>query len=186
MTTSEIADRGAAHAPRPGWTADRAGELVFACLVFALGVYAFVGAFAIRTPAGSAVGPRVFPYLVSVILLGAGAALIIGVLRGRLGAREEGEDIDPDAKTDWWTIAKLVGLLLGTVLLLEVLGWWLVAALLFGGAAWSLGAKRWWLAFLVGLVLGIGTQLLFGEGLGLFLPRGAAFDAWYGPGPLFG
>ena len=23
------------------------------------------------------------------------------------------------------------------------------------------------------------------EGLGLFLPRGWAFDAWYGPGPLF-
>ena len=36
------------------------------------------------------------------------------------------------------------------------------------------------------LVLGIGTQLLFGEGLGLSLPRGMAFDWWYGPGPLFG
>lgn len=72
------------------------------------------------------------------------------------------------------------------MLLLEVLGWWLVAALFFGGVAWSLGAKKWWVAFLVGLALGIATQLLFGEGLGLFLPRGMLFDAWYGPGPLFG
>jgi putative tricarboxylic transport membrane protein len=185
MTTIEPST-GSAATPRLPWTADRVGELVFAGLIVALGVYAFVGAFAIRTPAGAQVGPRVFPILVSAILVGAGVTLVFGVLRGKLGAREEGEDIDPDAKTDWWTIGKLAALLVGTVFLLEVLGWWLTAALLFGGAAWSLGAKRWWLTFLVGLVLGIGTQLLFGEVLGLFLPRGLAFDWWYGPGPLFG
>jgi putative tricarboxylic transport membrane protein len=186
VTTSDISTREGAPQPRPGWTADRIGELIFAGLVLALGVYTFIGAFAIRTPAGVQVGPRVFPLLVSVILVGAGTALVIGVLRGHLGAREEGEDIDPNAKTDWWTIAKIIALVLGAMLLLEILGWWLVAALLFGGTAWALGAKRWWLAFLVGLVLGIGTQILFGEFLGLFLPRGLLFDAWYGPGPLFG
>jgi putative tricarboxylic transport membrane protein len=128
----------------------------------------------------------VFPFAVAVILLGSGAALVISALRGQVAPREEGEDIDPDAKTDWWTILKLVALLVAVLLLLELLGWWMVAALLFGGVAWTLGAKRPWVAFLVGLVIGIGTQLLFGEGLGLFLPRGAAFDWWYGPGPLFG
>lgn len=186
MTTPTTVGGGAAATPRPRWTPDRVGELIFAGLVLLLGVGAFVGAFAIRTPAGAAVGPRVFPFLVSAILVGAGIALVVGVMRGRLGAREEGEDIDPNAKTDWWTIGKLVALIVGVILLLEILGWWLVAALLFGGAAWTLGAKRWWLAFLVGLILGIGTQLLFGEVLGLFLPRGMLFDAWYGPGPLFG
>lgn len=186
MTDSTLVERGAAGSPRPGWTPDRVGELVFAALVLLLGVATFVGAFAIRTPAGSAVGPRVFPIMVSAILVGAGIVLVIGVLRGKLGAREEGEDIDPNAKTDWWTIGKLVALIVGVILLLEVLGWWLVAALLFGGAAWTLGAKRWWMAFLIGLALGIGTQILFGEFLGLFLPRGMLFDAWYGPGPLFG
>lgn len=186
MTDHTVADRGAAVSPRPGWGADRIGELIFAAGVLALGVVAFVGALSIRTPAGAAVGPRVFPFMVSAILVAAGLALIVGVLRGHLGAREEGEDIDSDARADWFTIAKLVGLVVGVILLLEVLGWWLVAALLFGGAAWTLGAKRWWIALLVGLALGVGTQLLFGEALGLFLPRGMAFDAWYGPGPLFG
>ena len=186
MTTPELSNRGAAGTAHPGWTAERIGELIFAGGVLALGIYAFVGAFAIRTPAGAAVGPRVFPILVSAILIGAGIALVIGVLRGKLGAKEEGEDIDPNAKTDWLTIAKLIALMLAVVFLLEILGWWLVAAILFGGAAWALGAKRPWLAFLIGLVLGIGTQLLFGEVLGLFLPRGVLFDAWYGPGPLFG
>ena len=186
MTTPTTADRGAADTPRPGWTPDRVGELIFASLVLVLGIATFVGAFAIRTPAGVAVGPRVFPFLVSAILVGAGIALVVGVLRGRLGVREEGEDIDPNAKTDWWTIGKIVALIVSVIFLLEILGWWLVAALLFGGSAWALGAKRWWLAFLIGLCLGIGTQLLFGEVLGLFLPRGMLFDAWSGPGPLFG
>ena len=184
MTTTETVSRGAPS--RPGWTADRIGNVVFAAAVFGLGVFAFVGAFAIRTPAGTTVGPRVFPFLVAVILLGAGVVLFIGALRGQVAAPEEGEDIDPNASTDWWTILKLVGLIVAVILLLEPLGWWMAGAILFGGTAWALGAKRWWIAFLVGLALGIGTQLLFGEGLGLFLPRGAAFDWWYGPGPLFG
>ncbi|HAN25777.1 MAG: tripartite tricarboxylate transporter TctB family protein [Microbacterium sp.] len=184
MTTDITPTSGAASPPRR-WSGDRIGELVFAALVFGLGLYALIGAFAIRTPAGAQVGPRVFPYLVSALLIGAGTALIIGVLRGRLGQREEGEDIDSSARTDWWTITKLVLLFVGVVLLLDVLGWWLTAALLFGGAALSLGAKKWWIALTAGLILGIATQILFGEGLGLFLPRGWAFDAWYGPGPLF-
>ena len=185
MTTPGITQDGRAETPGGGRRSQRIGELIFAGLVLALGIYTFVGAFGIRMPAGAAVGPRVFPFMVSAILIGSGLALVIGILRGKLGAPEQGEDIDPNAKTDWWTIAKLAALLIGVVLLLEVLGWWLVAALLFGGAAWSLGAKRWWVAFLVGLVMGIATQLLFGEVLGLLLPRGMAFDAWYGPGSLF-
>jgi len=183
VTTTDLPG---ASSVRPRWGAERIGNAIFAGVVFALGVFALVGAFAIRVPAGAAIGPQVFPFAVAVILLGSGAALVIAALRGQVAPREEGEDIDPDAKTDWWTILKLVALLVAVLLLLELLGWWMVAALLFGGVAWTLGAKRPWVAFLVGLVIGIGTQLLFGEGLGLFLPRGAAFDWWYGPGPLFG
>lgn len=186
MTAPVSVDPGAAPSPHPGWTSDRVGELVFAGFILALGVFAFVGAFSIRTPAGAAVGPRVFPLVVATILVGSGLALVVSVLRGKLGAREEGEDIDPNAKTDWWTIAKIVALLIGVIFLLEILGWWMTAALFFGGVAWTLGAKKWWLGFIVGLILGIATQLLFGEALGLFLPRGLLFDAWYGPGPLFG
>ncbi len=184
MTTTDAPGAGATSRPR--WGAERIGNVAFAGVVVGLGVFALVGAFAIRVPAGQAIGPQVFPFAVAAILLGSGITLVIAALRGRVAPREEGEDIDPDAKTDWWTILKLVALMVAVLLLLELLGWWMVAALLFGGVAWTLGAKRPWVAFLAGLVIGIGTQLLFGEGLGLFLPRGAAFDWWYGPGPLFG
>lgn len=184
--TDRTSDRAAEATPRPGWGADRIGNVIFAAFIVGLGVFALVGGFAIRIPAGQVIGPQVFPFLVSAILLGSGAFLLVAALRGKIATPEGGEDIDPDAKTDWWTILKLVGLVVGVIVLLEILGWWLVAALLFGGASWTLGAKRPWIAFLVGLGLGIGTQLLFGEGLGLSLPRGMAFDWWYGPGPLFG
>ncbi len=183
---TEIAPDRAAASPRPGWGADRVGNLIFAAVIVALGVFAFVGAFTIRIPAGGVIGPQVFPFLVSAILLASGIALVVAALRGKVAAADAGEDIDPNAATDWWTILKLVGLVIAVIVLLEIVGWWLVAALLFGGVAWTLGAKRPWVAFLVGLALGLITQLVFGEGLGLSLPRGLAFDWWYGPGPLFG
>ncbi|MFF0911222.1 tripartite tricarboxylate transporter TctB family protein [Microbacterium enclense] len=183
--TSPTTDRTAAS-PRSGWGADRIGNLVFAAFIVALGVFAFVGALTIRTPAGQVIGPQVFPFLVSAILLASGVSLVVAALRGKVAAADAGEDIDPNAKTDWWTILKLIGLVVAVIVLLEILGWWVVAALLFGGVAWTLGAKRPWVAFLAGLALGVATQLLFGEGLGLSLPRGMAFDWWYGPGPLFG
>lgn len=158
----------------------RTGELVFALLVIGLGVFALVGAFLIRVPAGARVGPTVFPIFVSVILLAAGVAVLVGVLRGHLGTPEESEDTDPDARTDWRTIAIILALVMAHLLLLEYIGWALAAALLFGGVAWALGNRRWWLGFVVGLVIGVLVQILFGELLGLSLPLGPVLG-WLGP-----
>ncbi len=44
--------------------------------------------------------------------------------------------------------------------------------MLFAGAAITLGAERWWVALLIGLGLGLVTQLVFGFWLGLSLPAG--------------
>ncbi|GAA5200541.1 tripartite tricarboxylate transporter TctB family protein [Microbacterium jejuense] len=167
----------AVPAPR---AARRTGELVFALLVIGLGVFALVGAFLIRQPAGARVGPMVFPIFVSVILLAAGFAVLVGVLRGHLGTPEESEDTDPNAKTDWRTIAIILALLMAHLLLLEYIGWALAATLLFGGVAWALGNRRWWLGFVVGLVIGVLVQILFGELLGLSLPLGPLLG-WLGP-----
>jgi len=156
------------------------GELVFASLVIALGVFTVIGVFTIRIPVGNRVGPTAFPVMVAVILLGAGLAVLIGVLRGRYGSPDESEDTDPNARTDWLTILKIVALVVAQLLLIEVIGWTLSAALLFGGIAWVLAAKRWWLGFVVGFVLGLAIQIVFGELLGLSLPLGPLFG-WLGP-----
>jgi putative tricarboxylic transport membrane protein len=155
----------------------KAGELVFAALALALGVFVFVGAFGIRVPAsGTQVGPRVFPFLVGAILVVSAAAVLVSVIRGKVAELEEGEDIDDTAGTDWVTLAKIVGFVVAHIALIEIIGWPFAAAVLFGGVAWSLGAKRWWAGLLIGLALGLVVYVVFGGLLGLSLP----------PGPLLG
>lgn len=176
MSAVARAGEAAAETRSPG----KVGEYVFAGLSLALGVFVLVGAFAIRTPgASSAVGPRVFPFLVSGILIFAAVLVLVDIWRGRLGPREESEDVDPTAGTDWVTLAKLTGFVIAHIVLIGIVGWMLAAAILFGGVAWSLGAKRWWVALLVGLALAAVIQLVFGTGLGLSLPLGPLLD------PLF-
>lgn len=157
------------------------GEYLFAGLALALGVFVFVGAFSIRLPgAGTQVGPRVFPFLVATILVISAAMVLIGVVRGHLAELEEGEDVDTHAKTDWITLAKITGFVVAHIALLEPIGWPFAAAVLFGGVAWSLGAKRWWVALLIGLALGFAVYLLFGGLLGLSLPSGPLLT-WLDP-----
>ena len=159
----------------------KTGEFIFAGLAFALGIFVFVGAFSIRVPgAGTQVGPRVFPFMVGTILVISAAMVLIGVFRGHLADAEEGEDIDAHAKTDWVTLAKIVGFVVAHIVLIEIIGWPFAAAILFGGVAWSLGAKRWWVGGLIGLALAFVVYLVFGGLLGLSLPPGPLLT-WLDP-----
>ncbi|GAA1056530.1 membrane protein [Agromyces luteolus] len=155
-----------------------AGEYAFAAVSAALGAYAIIGAGFIRVPPGSAsvLGPRAFPYAVGVLLLVASVAVVVQIARGRRGVPDDGEDVDPDAPTDWLTVAKLVAIFLSQLVLIESAGWPVAVAVVFGGAAIVLGAKRWWMALLIGLGLGLVTQLVFGAWLGLSLPAGPLLD----------
>lgn len=155
------------------------GELVFALLMVALGVFALVGVFAIHAPVGAQVGPTVFPIFVAVLLLGSAVTVLFGVLRGQRGVAEDGEDVDQTLPTDWITLLKIVALLLAHLLLIEPVGWAPAAAVLFGGVAWSLGARRWWVALAVGAALALVVQIAFGGLLGLSLPWGPALG-WLG------
>jgi len=155
------------------------GELVFALLMVALGVFAFAGVFTIHVPAGGQVGPTVFPLFVSVLLLGSSLAVVVSILRGHRGVPEEGEDVDQSLPTDWLTLVKIVALVVAHLLLIEPLGWAPAAALLFGGVAWALGARRWWMALLIGAVIALVVQVVFGGLLGLSLPWGPALG-WLG------
>ena len=175
--SADTADARAAERAHPRFP--KMGEYIFAALALALGVFVFVGAFSIRE-SGTQVGPRVFPFMVGTILVVSAAMVLIGVLRGSVAEVEEGEDIDANAKTDWITLAKLVGFVIAHIVLLEIIGWPFAAAVLFGGVAWSLGAKRWWIALLIGLAMGLVIFVLFGGLLGLSLPAGPLLG-WLDP-----
>ena len=133
----------------------------------------------IRIPGRKQVGPRVFPLFVGVILLRrrhrrrssaslAGASAL--AKRAKTSTRTPrpiGHDRQDRRLSSLGATSADRAHRLGAS----------SAALLFGGIAWALGAKRWWMAlprrvsssaFIV--------QVLFGELLGLFLPPGPLFD----------
>lgn len=161
-------------------TPDRAlpvGELVFAGGVVALGLFALVRAGSINEPltAGS-MGPRVLPYLVGAALVLSGAAVVAAVLRGHRGEAEQGEDVADDEHTDWVTVGMLVGLLLVHVFLIVPAGWPVAATVLFAGSAIVLGARPWWRAVVIGLLLALVLQAAFAGGLGVSLPAGPLLE----------
>ncbi|MBG6182984.1 putative tricarboxylic transport membrane protein [Arthrobacter sp. CAN_A214] len=169
MSTATESTAGSATAA-PG---RRIGELIFALLILSVGIVGFVAGAGIQTPpSASDIGPRAFPFVVSGGLVLLGACLVVQVLRGATGAPEEGEDVDPNVKTDWLTFAKLCGFVLLHAFLIVPLGWPVAAALLFFGAAWSLGARPWWRNLVVAVVLALILQFAFAELLGVSLPPG--------------
>ncbi|QJW37963.1 tripartite tricarboxylate transporter TctB family protein [Cellulosimicrobium protaetiae] len=185
-TTQAPAADAPVGAPAAGVPADdtptagprrRPGELVVAGTVAALGVFVLVDAGSIVVPgSASTLGPRAFPYLVGGMLLVAGLGLLVAVWRGRLGRPEEGEDVDPDAPTDWRTVGLLAALLLAHVYTINLLGWPVAATVLFAGGAIVLGARPWWRAIVLGALLALLVQVVFGGLLGLSLPPGPLLE----------
>ena len=146
-------------------------EYAFGGLVAAVGVFTLVDATTIAARDDNAVGPRAFPYAVGILLVVTGIAAIVAAARGKLGQAEEGEDVDENVRTDWVTVGKLVAVLIAHLVLIDLIGWPVAAALLFFGAAWSLGAT-WWRALPIAVVLALVVQVVFAYGLGLSLPAG--------------
>lgn len=149
------------------------GEMIFAGVIVCVGIVGFVAGSSIPTPpSAGVVGPQVFPFIVSGILVLIGAGLLFQLLRGHTGAAEEGEDIDPNVTTDWLTVGKLAGFLAVHIALILPLGWPVAAAVLFFGSAWSLGAKPWWRNAIIAVVLALLLQFVFAGLLGVSLPAG--------------
>ncbi|ABS01558.1 putative tricarboxylic transport membrane protein [Kineococcus radiotolerans] len=148
-------------------------ELLLPLGITGLGVFTLADATTIAvTGAQNTVGPRAFPFAVGALLVAAGVAVVVAVLTGHRGEVEDSEDVDATAGTDWVTVAKLTGSFAALVVLVEPLGWPIAATLLFGGTAWSLGARPVWRPLLVGALIAVGTHVLFTQVLGLFLPAG--------------
>lgn len=148
-------------------------QLIMPLALMALGVYTLVGAVSINVPtsAGS-LGPRAFPYAVGVLLVVAGAGVVLSVLTGHRGSAEDGEDVDISQPIAWATVLQLSGAFLALILLVEPLGWPIAATVLFTGVSVALGARPWWRAAVIGAVLALVIHVGFTRGLDLFLPAG--------------
>lgn len=149
-------------------------ELGVAVLLAVVGVVVLVDSLRMDAPTTDSdlVGPQAFPMVVAVLLLACAVVLGLDVLRGGHAEAEAGEDVDPEAPTEWRVVLPLLGVFLGNVLLVDVLGWVISGALLFFGCAWSLGSRRPVRDAVVSLVLGLVTFYGFYLGLGIHLPAG--------------
>ena len=160
-------------APQREVSVDRAQYIVCAVLVL-------VGAFLIydalspggRVRQGGSRRAEVLPVGSRCRFAATAVILAIAVVRGSQGEADAGEDIDPDAPSDWRTVGLLVAMFVATIVLVEPLGWAITGALLFAGAATILGSKRYLFNIGIGVVLSVGSFYAFYSGLGIPLPAG--------------
>jgi putative tricarboxylic transport membrane protein len=149
-------------------------ELGICALLGVLGVLVLVDA--IRIPTDFAqrgpIGPKAVPILVGALLLVVAALLARDVLRGGRGESETGEDVDPNARSDWRTVLLLSAAFLANVALVDLVGFPLSGAILFWGAAYALGSRNFVRDPLIAAALSILTFVLFNDLLGVPLPGG--------------
>jgi putative tricarboxylic transport membrane protein len=154
-------------------TVDKAQFVVVAVLV---AVGAFLVYSAVSLPEGFAkvdpVGPKFFPMVVGVAALLLALLLAVAIPRGSKGEADAGEDIDPEAASDWKTVGLLVGLFVAMILLVNPLGWVIMGTLFFGSAATILGSRHYVRNFVIGLALALASFYAFYSGLGIPLPAG--------------
>jgi putative tricarboxylic transport membrane protein len=142
------------HTARPD--VDR-GQYLLAALLLVVGVYTIIDARGLAVGFGDPVGPRVFPYLVGTGMVVLAVLLTVATARGDVAEAEEGEDVDLTTPADWLTVAKLLGVLVLNLLLVNLLGWAITGALLFAGCAWALGSRTLLRDVLVGAVLSVAS-----------------------------
>ncbi|KND23362.1 tripartite tricarboxylate transporter TctB family protein [Streptomyces acidiscabies] len=149
-------------------------ELGVCALLLALGALVLTDALTMDIDIGQRgpVGPRTVPIAVGAGLLLIAVLLAVDVLRGGRGEAESGEDIDLTEPADWRAVLGLTGVFLAAAVLIEPAGFPVAGALLFWGAAFVLGSRRFDRDPLIAAVLSFVTYILFDHLLGVPLPGG--------------
>lgn len=149
------------------------GELGFAGLLLALGIFILVDTTTIPVPkASSGVGPRFMPFAVGALLSLAAVFVVINILRGGHASPEESELVDPSLPVNWRRTAGMIGSVIAFALLLDPLGYVIAAAVTFFAIATTLGSRHYARTAVGALLLSVAIYLAFTRGLGIFLPPG--------------
>lgn len=145
---------------------------LFAAALLCFSTWVLYSSFNIPSGGGYvAVGPKVFPMAIGTGLVVMSVLFLIQTtLRpDRYLIEKAGEEAEA---THWWTLALLLGLLIGYVLLLERLGFALSSAIFFPVACRLFGSRRPIRDLAVGLALSFAVYYLFDGVLGVRLPDG--------------
>lgn len=148
----------------------RSGEVWIAAGVIALGVFMMTQTMQINVSANYArVGPHVFPWIVSSVLVVLGLGLMHSALTGRWNRDEDEEALSAPDRTAMLWLAVGLALYLFTI---KIAGFPIATGLLFAFAARAFASQRIVIDLAIGLGLGIAVYVGFHHGLGLTLPAG--------------
>jgi putative tricarboxylic transport membrane protein len=152
-----------------GWGL-RIGEAVLGGVVLGLGLFVAIETSLMEVAASNtAIGPRLFPFLIAFGLLAVGVAVLWQAFFGHI-AHERGFELD------WLAVALVSGGLLLQMFLVESLGWIIATTLLFLAATLAFRERRILISVAIGLVLTCLTYWVFNYGLGLSLPIGTTIE----------
>jgi putative tricarboxylic transport membrane protein len=119
------------------------------------------------SPLYSKVGPTIFPYIASGLLLVLGLLLTVQGLRG--GWQPEDEKEIP---LDWTSMSVVVAGLAANVVLIGPLGFTVASTVMFTLIAWGFGSRTPWRDAPIGFVLALAAYFGFAAGLGVNIGMG--------------
>lgn len=143
------------------------GAVILACALYFL-----IGSLKFRYFTSIGPGPGFFPYWLALILAALAGLMIVQA------TVSEPEPMPEDffaERSGYYRIGAILAALLGTVLLLEILGFRLTMLLMFLFVLLTVGRYRLFVSIPLAIVGSFGGHLLFVQWLGLRLPRG-----WFG------
>jgi putative tricarboxylic transport membrane protein len=159
-----------------GLTSAAKGELVFTSFLFLAGIVVLTDtALLEETGTLSYVSPKVFAFAVGAMLTVFPLIQIFQIFRGNLGTPEGIEGGAISKTVNWFSLALAIASLVFYVVFIELLGFIIVAGVLFMGLAYALGAKKIPRLAIIAFSVSIIVFLSFTQLLQVPLPIGFDF-----------
>ena len=161
---------------KTGLTSAAKGELVFTSFLFLAGVVVLTDtALLSETGTLSYVSPKIFAFAVGIMLTVLPLIQVFQIFRGNLGTPEGIEGGQLSKTVNWFSLTLAIGSLVFYVVFIELLGFIIVAGVLFMGLAYALGAKRILRVAIIAFTVSIVVFFSFTELLQVPLPLGFDF-----------
>ena len=149
------------------------GELAFAGSLLILGLVVLFDTKNMLVPPGSGtIGPQVFPYLVSGLVILVALGIFVEIFRGNLGQPEGTEFGDIVDKTDYKSFLLVAGAMATYPLLIERAGFVVASTVAFFGVSYAFGAKNAPKNLLISVIFSLIVYFSFTIGLNVNLPSG--------------
>jgi putative tricarboxylic transport membrane protein len=154
-------------------------ELTFVGSLFALGALVAWDTWRTELPQiNITISPKLFPYVVAILLMALSAILFIQVWRGALATPEGLEPGDKVENSDYRTFLVVLISLIAFLVLIERGGFVIANSVTFVGVSYAFGNKKLVKASAIALVLSIVIYTSFTIFLDVALPSGIFKGLW--------